>query len=99
MNSIGKMTVKARDSGLLTARRTSRQAIAKVAFASRPMVARRLAGTGPTRGRAVVADAVPVVSSPLMPRPPRAAAAAPHTLPRGWARARAARTAASGARR
>ena len=32
MNRIGKITVKASESGLLTARRTSRQAIANTAF-------------------------------------------------------------------
>ena len=38
MNRIGKMTVNASDSGLLTARRISRQAIAKIALTSRAMV-------------------------------------------------------------
>ncbi len=50
MNRIGKMTVKASESGLLTARRISRQAIAKTALVSRASVAPRLPETAPARG-------------------------------------------------
>ena len=52
MKITGKITVNAIESGLLTARRTSRQAIAKVALASRREAARDpLAGDGGGHGR------------------------------------------------
>ena len=52
MKITGKITVKAIESGLLTARRTSRQAMAKVALASRPRrLEMPLAGDGGGNGR------------------------------------------------
>src|SRR6187401_2777480 len=88
MKITGKMTVKAIETGLLTARRISRQAIAKVALTSRANVAPARPETAPARGP-VDAGAVAAIRSGwlvVMRRPPRAGGGAPRRPPRDLVR-------------
>ena len=88
MKMTGMMIVTTIETGFRIALRTSRQAIANVALASRSIADRMPAGAPPA-GRAATMIGAHAASSELAERARR-------TPPRGWARGPGARSAASG---